>query len=245
LHNSCAEKIAKLVREARRIAVLTGAGVSTPSGIPDFRSASGLYSDERNANVFDIAEFRRNPENYYRFAREFYPILMNAQPNATHNALARWERRGMDIQIATQNIDDLHQRTGSTCVYPVHGTYRTSTCQTCSKTCDTQSLVPDILRGKLPRCTCGGVFKQDITFFGEMLPEAAWNSAERAMSESDLVLILGTSLAVYPAAFLPGRRSSAAKLVIVNRDPTPLDGASDAVSHDDLADFMDSVDRFV
>ena len=195
--------------------------------------------------MFDVAEFRRNPENYYRFAREFYPILMEARPNAAHKALARWERRGLDIRIATQNIDDLHQRAESTRVYPIHGTYRTSTCLSCSKSCDTPSLIPVILRGEVPRCACGGIFKQDITFFGEMLPEAAWNSAERAMSEADLVLILGTSLVVHPAASLPDRRSSAARLVIVNRDPTHLDDAADVVSHDDLADFMSAVDKWV
>lgn len=225
--------------------MLTGAGISTSSDIPDFRSASGLYADERNANVFDVAEFRRNPESYYHFACEFYPLLMEARPNAAHIALAKWERQGLDIQIATQNIDDLHQRAGSTRVYPVHGTYRTSTCQSCSKSCDTPSLIPVILRGELPCCACGGVFKQDITFFGEMLPEAAWKSAEHAMSQADLVLILGTSLVVYPAASLPDRRSSAARLVIVNHDPTHLDEVADAVSHDDLADLMSAVDRLV
>ena len=148
--------------------------------------------------MFDVTGFRRNPERYYRFAREFYPLLQGGQANAAHETLATWERRGLDIQIATQNIDDLHQRAGSARVYPVHGTYRTSTCQSCSKSCDTQSLIPAILRGELPRCPCGGVFKQDITFFGELLPEGAWNSAERAMDEADLVLILGTSLVVIP-----------------------------------------------
>ena len=216
-------KIAKLGSQGPADLRVDGRGYSTSSGIPDFRSASGLYADERNTNVFDVAEFRRNPENYYRFAREFYPILMEARPNVAHKALAKWERRGIDIQIATQNIDDLHQRAGSTRVYPIHGTYRTSVCQSCSKSCDTQSLIPDVLRGEPPRCACGGVFKQDITFFGEMLPEVAWNSAESAISEADLMLILGTSLVVYPAASLPDRRSSAARLVIVNRDPTHLD----------------------
>lgn len=231
LQDALARKLADLVRDARRIAVLTGAGISTPSGIPDFRSPTGLYSDERNANVFDIREFKRDPRGYYRFAREFYPLVAGAQPNAAHRLLAEWEQQGKDIRIATQNIDDLHQRAGSGRVYPVHGTILTSTCQKCFRACETKVLVPQVLAGGVPHCECGGVFKPDITFFGEALPERAWNDAVDAMSEAELVMVLGTSLVVYPAASLPDHRQLAARLVIVNRDLTDLDYAADVVSH--------------
>ncbi|MBP7829314.1 MAG: Sir2 family NAD-dependent protein deacetylase [Kiritimatiellae bacterium] len=229
---------ADLVRGARRIAVLTGAGISTPSGIPDFRSADGLYADERNANVFDIGEFHRRPEHFYRFAREFYPMLERAQPNTAHRALAAWEQAGKEVHVATQNIDDLHQRAGSTRVYPVHGTVETSTCLECGAARRTSELVPEIMAGRVPRCGCGGVFKPDITFFGEQLPEAAWNRSVEAMRGADLVLVIGTSLAVYPAASLPDYRGPDAALIVVNRDPTPLDGAADVVLHGDLAEMF-------
>lgn len=239
------QEIAGLVRAARRIAVLSGAGISTPSGIPDFRSANGLYSDERNANVFDIDAFRRDPRGFYRFAREFYPMLANARPNAAHEALARWERDGKDVRIATQNIDDLHQRAGSTKVYPVHGTLETSTCQSCFKSRRTTDIGPTVLAGSIPHCDCGGVFKPDITFFGEMLPEKAWQGAVEAISKADLLLVIGTSLVVHPAAYLPEHRRSEAKVVVINRDPTYLDRVADVVCREDLAEVMGRVDHAV
>jgi NAD-dependent deacetylase len=238
---SAHDQFAALVAGAQRIAVLTGAGISTPSGIPDFRSSTGLYSDSRNTGVFDIAEFRRNPAFFYRFAQEFYPLVANAQPNAAHRALAEWERAGKDVQIATQNIDDLHQRAGSTRVYPVHGTVQTSTCQDCGRACATRMIEAHIVVGRLPHCDCGGVYKPDITFFGEPLPETAWEASVRAMAEAELVLVIGTSLVVHPAALLPDYRAPDAKLAIVNRDPTPLDAAADVVLHDELTAVLAAV----
>jgi NAD-dependent deacetylase len=245
LPSSAVDQAAALVRGSRRISVLTGAGISTESGIPDFRSPTGLYSDERNANVFDIRFFRTNPEGFYRFAREFYPIIAAAKPNAAHEVLAKWERAGKDVRIATQNIDDLHQRASSKHVYPVHGTMLTSTCQGCGRTCESGKLVSAVLAGQIPSCDCGGVFKPDITFFGELLPEKAWFDSTDAMSRADLVLVLGTSLVVHPAASLPDYRPASSKLIVVNRDGTHLDGAADIVSHDELAAFMAAVDRLI
>ena len=204
-------RIAGWVCEARRIAVLTGAGVSTASGIPDFRSANGIYATRETENVFDLTAFRRAPGPCYAFARWFYPLVAAAQPNAAHATLAAWERRGRRVEIATQNVDDLHQRAGSTRVDPVHGTGLTHTCLQCSKAWNTADLdLPSLGTQGVLRCDCGGMFKSDITFFGEALPE--------------------------------GRRADA-RLVIVNRDPTPLDGAADAVVRDDLPAAMAAVDR--
>jgi NAD-dependent deacetylase len=238
-------QFADLVRRSRRIAVLTGAGISTPSGIPDFRSPGGLHSDERNANVFDIASFRRDPHFFYDFARRFYPLLAAAKPNAVHEALAKWERAGKDVRIATQNIDDLHQRAGSTRVYPVHGTLATSTCLACGRGIETMSLEADVLGGDVPRCECGGVFKPDITFFGELLPERTWEGAMESMAGAELVLVLGTSLVVYPAAALPDCRPAGVPLVIVNRDPTSLDREADLVVRGDLGVIMSRVSQTV
>lgn len=235
----------ELVKGARHIAVLTGAGISTPSGIPDFRSPGGFYSDQRNSNVFDIASFRKDPSFFYDFARRFYPLLVAAKPNEVHEALAKWERAGKDVRIATQNIDDLHQRAGSTHVYPVHGTLATSTCLSCGQRIETRLLEADVLSGFIPRCDCGGVFKPDITFFGELLPDRVWEGAKEAMSEANLVVVLGTSLVVYPAAALPDFRPSGAPLVIVNREPTGLDRQADVVVRGDLGVVMDRVSRLV
>ena len=218
--------------------MLTGAGISTASGIPDFRSAGGLYSDIRNVNVFDLEAFMRDPSIFYNFAREFYPKVHEASPNVAHYKIADWSRNSGGVTVITQNIDDYHQRAGSNPVYTVHGDFLTSTCLSCGDSTETEQLVPEILRGEIPHCDCGGVFKPDITFFGEMLPEYDWNASVKAISEADLLLIIGTSLTVFPAASLPNHRSMDAPMVIINRDPTPLDDKAAIVFHEDICDVM-------
>lgn len=229
------------VSAARSIAVLTGAGISTGSGIPDFRSASGIYSDDRNVNVFDLNAFHRDPSIFYNFAREFYPKVRDAQPNAAHRALADWRRRGKDVTIITQNVDDYHQRAGSDPVYSVHGNYIHSTCQDCGSRIETSELFGIIEAGHIPHCVCGGIYKPDITFFGEMLPENDWDASVRAIRAADLVLVLGTSLVVYPAAGLPDYRNLNARLAIINHDPTSLDAEAQLVIHDDLCRVISSI----
>jgi NAD-dependent deacetylase len=243
--NKSIRKLADLIQESRKLAVLTGAGMSTASGIPDFRSVDGFYSDARNANVFEFDVFERDPSFYYKFAQRFYPIVEQAQPNAGHRILASWEKRGLDVEIATQNIDDLHQRAGSKKVYPVHGTVETSSCLQCGHRCKTQMLHPRILANEIPRCSCGGVYKPDITFFGEALPEEAWTSSVTAMTQADLVLVLGSSLVVYPAASLPLYRHSSARLAIINRDETPLDMEADYILHQDLSEALTAIEQLV
>jgi NAD-dependent deacetylase len=235
------EQLSEWVREADSIVALTGAGISTASGIPDFRSASGIYSDEHNVNVFDLDAFQRDPFIFYNFAREFYPQVRDAEPNAAHHALADWQQKGKDVTVITQNVDDYHQRAGSSPVYTVHGNHINSTCRQCGHQVLTEQLYPIIMEGDLPRCSCGGIYKPDITFFGEMLPEYDWNASVRAMSLADLVLVLGTSLAVYPAAALPEYRPVGSKLAIINRDPTPLDRKAHLVINDDLCDVMSRI----
>jgi len=231
---SAIDQISEWVQSANSIAVLTGAGISTASGIPDFRSASGIYSDERNINVFDLDAFRRDPSIFYNFAREFYPQVRDAQPNVAHKTLAEWD----NATVITQNVDDYHQRAGSDPVYCVHGNHIFSTCQSCGLQVESEGLFPAIESGRIPVCACGGVYKPNITFFGELLPEYDWHKSVQAMAAADLVLVLGTSLTVYPAAGLPGYRPWNAKLVIINRDPTPLDQEAHLVIHDDLCMVM-------
>ncbi len=236
--NSAVEQLAEWVREAKSIAALTGAGISTASGIPDFRSAGGIYSDDRNVNVFDLDAFRRNPAIFYNFARNFYPQVRDARPNAAHRALAAWQASGRKITVITQNVDDYHQRAGSSPVYTLHGNHIHSSCQSCGVRIETEELFPTIESGDIPHCACGGIYKPDITFFGEMLPEYDWNASVAAICAADLVLVLGTSLVVYPAASLPACRSWNAKLVIINHDPTPLDSEAQLVIHEDLCEVM-------
>ncbi|MDD2236084.1 MAG: hypothetical protein PHP44_00265 [Kiritimatiellae bacterium] len=160
------EHLADWIDEAASIVVLTGAGISVPSGIPDFRSAGGLYSLEQNRNVFDLDAFREDPTWYYRFAREFYPLVWSAVPNIAHRMTAGWERGGRKVEVVTQNVDDLHQRAGSSSVYPLHGDMMQSTCLRCGRQTEAMSLNEVIRRGEVPHCTCGGVYKPNITFFG-------------------------------------------------------------------------------
>ena len=243
--NNSIQQLAEWIESAERIVALTGAGISTASGIPDFRSASGIYSNSRNGNVFDLDAFIRNPSIFYTFARQFYPQVRAAQPNAAHCALAEWQCRGKYVTVVTQNVDDYHQRAGSHPVYMVHGNFIHSTCQKCGDNIETETLDPLIKQGEIPRCTCGGVYKPDITFFGEMLPESEWNGAVEAISRCDLLLVLGTSLWVHPAAALPGYRPWNAKMTIINRDPTPLDTEAQLVINDDLCGVMEAVSEML
>ncbi|MDF7808305.1 Sir2 family NAD-dependent protein deacetylase [Pontiellaceae bacterium B12219] len=231
------EQLSEWIRSATSIVALTGAGISTASGIPDFRSASGIYSNGTNDNVFDLRKFDRTPEFFYRFARTFYPQVRDAEPNSAHRALAAMKH----VTVVTQNVDDYHQRAGSDPVYTVHGNFIFSTCRACGSQIKTEELFPIIGNGEVPHCSCGGVYKPNITFFGEMLPEYDWMEAVKVMSQADLVLVLGTSLVVQPAAGLPGYRPWNARLVIINREPTPLDGEAQLVIHDDLCKVMESV----
>ena len=239
--NDKTEHLSEMVERARSIAVLTGAGISTASGIPDFRSAGGLYADKRNVNVFDMDAFRRDPSIFYNFAREFYPKVRDASPNAAHHKLAAWGRSGEKVSVITQNVDDYHQRAGSNPVYTVHGSFITSTCCSCGERTETEKLFPSIQQGEIPHCRCGGIFKPDITFFGEMLPEYDWNASAKAISESDLLLVIGTSLTVYPAARLPDYKHMNTPMVIINRDPTPLDDKASLVFHEDICEVMEAL----
>ncbi|MBN2161806.1 MAG: Sir2 family NAD-dependent protein deacetylase [Pontiellaceae bacterium] len=239
------EQLSEWIRGAGSIVALTGAGISTGSGIPDFRSASGIYSDSRNVNVFDLDAFSRNPGIFYTFARAFYPQVRDAHPNAAHRALAEWQRQGKELVVVTQNVDDYHQRAGSVPVYSVHGNHIYSSCQRCGDRVETETLHSLIETGEIPRCSCGGVYKPDITFFGEMLPEYDWNASVRAISRCDLLLVLGTSLTVYPAAGLPGYRPLNCRMVIINHDPTPLDAEAQLVIHDDLCNVMEKLSALI
>lgn len=208
----CAAKI----RAARRIAVLTGAGMSTAAGVPDFRGPKGLYVTRAYdpETVFEIGHFDRDPKPFYRFSRDFLALLAGIQPTYSHRFLAALEAGGADIGVVTQNIDGLHQRAGSRRVYPMHGDYRTAHCRRCGAFVDGDRLIELMAEAEIPACPkCGGVVKPDVVFFGENVRHMEDSAALAAAS--DLMLVLGSSLAVYPAAALPSHAGG--EVVIVNK----------------------------
>lgn len=236
-------QLGRYFSEARRIVFLTGAGMSTESGIPDFRSATGLYSTGVNERIFDIAAFRDTPELFYEFARAFLGVIRQAKPNAGHRAMAILERQpGKQVQVITQNIDHLHQEAGSSRVHQVHGTLEYSRCMACGHRTQTEQVWPAIAAGQLPRHEgCGGVFKPEIVFFGELLPQDVFAASERAVAEADLLVIAGTSLQVYPAAGLPATRRPDCRLVIINQTPTSLDAEADVRLDQRIAQILEPV----
>ncbi|HQL09646.1 MAG TPA: NAD-dependent deacylase [Lentisphaeria bacterium] len=235
-------KLAALFAGARRITCLSGAGMSTESGIPDYRSSKGLYNTLTSEQVFDIARFRRKPELFYSVIGPLYLSILKAQPNAGHVALAQLaDRFGKELVIATQNIDGLHQKAGSRVVHEVHGTMDTLSCQDCGSQALAKSFLNELGKGEILRHRCGGVFKPDITFFGEQLPAAAFSASLDAMADADLVLVLGTSLQVHPAASLPDARRDGCPLLIVNRTPTAMDDKADMVFHDSIGELLPQV----
>ncbi len=230
-------RLKELLNARRQISVLTGAGISTESGIPDFRSPAGLYQT-LSSDLFDLSFFDEHPDQFYRAIGPFYETLFQAEPNLGHKALARLQRPGVDVAVATQNIDDLHRRAGSTVLFELHGSMRTLTCRGCGRLYEAKNLLSILAEGAVPRCGCGEVLKPDILFFGEELPSDALLAAQMAFESADLVLVLGTSLQVYPAALLPGFRGRNVPLVIVNQTETPLDDEATLVLHQPLGQTL-------
>ncbi len=234
----CAGKIAR----AQRIAALTGAGMSTAAGVPDFRGPRGLYVTRQYdpEAVFDIRAFDRAPEPFYRFSRDFLGVLDTLAPTFAHRFLASLETPGKTVTILTQNIDGLHQKAGSRAVLPLHGDYETSHCRKCAAAYPLAELRALMERTEVPLCThCGGVIKPDVVFFGEQVRHIA--EAEQRVAASELLLVLGSSLTVYPAAALP--LYAGGEVVIVNRGEVGLTGLRNSFSVDaDLDEFFREVE---
>ena len=241
-------KILSAIEAAASIGCLTGAGVSTLSGIPDFRGPQGLYRQKDAERIFDVDWFDRDPSIYYRGAAELVYALDRFEPGPVHRALRLLEDRGKLRGIATQNIDMLHQKAGSKNVWEVHGSPMLHHCRRCGREASFAEVLAQVRSGRdgatrdaVPRCPCGGVYKPDITFFGEALPEVAFSRARQLATSCELFLVLGTSLTVYPAAQLPEVALGAgARVVIVNAQPTALDGRAYAVCRD-LGEFAAAI----
>lgn len=230
------ETLRQWVRQSHRIVAFTGAGVSTESGIKDFRSADGLYSQHFEyppETIISHSFYTRRPEYFFRFYREKM-LPLGFAPNIAHNTFARWEQEGRLSAVVTQNIDGLHQKAGSKRVYELHGSVLRNYCEKCGK-----FYPAEFIRDAqgIPRCTCGGIVKPDVVLYEESLPEKAVEGAVQAIYDADMLLVAGTSLTVYPAAGLI-RYFRGKKLVLINRDSTPYDDQADLVFHDSLGNVL-------
>lgn len=230
------ETLKKWVSESKRIVAFTGAGVSTESGIPDFRGVDGLYSqkfDYPPETIISHSFYERRPEYFFRFYREKM-LPLGFEPNITHQALARWEEEGKLSAVVTQNIDGLHQKAGSKRVYELHGSIHRNYCTRCRRFYPAE-FIRDC--GGVPRCDCGGVIKPDVVLYEEGLDQNCIMGAVGAIANADLLIVAGTSLTVYPAAgfinYYSGNR-----LVLINRDETPYDGRANLVFHESLGDVF-------
>lgn len=235
------ERAANMIRHSHYLVAFTGAGHSTPSGIPDFRSPdSGLWEKYNPMLVASIWAFRLNPKSFYDWIRPMVEGLLNARPNPGHMALADLEAMGFLKAVITQNIDNLHQRAGSRRVLELHGHMRAATCIRCYKEVPVDPvLTQNVLDGKMPHCVCGGVLKPNVILFGEQLPIRVYNQAVAEARRCDLILVAGSSLEVTPAADIPFLAvQSGAAGIIVNLQPTAFDSRADVVIHGDVAQVL-------
>ena len=230
------EKLKQWISESNRIVFFGGAGVSTESGIPDFRSVDGLYNQKFEyppETIISHSFYLKKPEYFFNFYREKM-LPLGFQPNVTHRVLARWEDEGKLSAVVTQNIDGLHQKAGSRRVYELHGSVLRNYCVRCGKF-HTAEFVRDA--AGVPRCDCGGIVKPDVVLYEENLDGSTIEKSVGAIATADLLIVAGTSLTVYPAAglinYYRGKR-----LVLINRDETPYDDRADLVIHDTLGNVF-------
>ena len=234
--NSKLDTLKTWVDEAEKMVFFGGAGVSTESGIPDFRSVDGLYNQKFKyppETIISHSFFERKPEEFFEFYKEKM-LPLGFEPNVTHKVLARWEREGRLAAVVTQNIDGLHQKAGSKNVLELHGSVLRNYCVRCHKSYSAEFVKN--AKG-VPMCDCGGVVKPDVVLYEESLDEGVMYRAAKAISEADVLIVAGTSLTVWPAAGMI-RYYRGHRLVLINRDPTPYDDEADLVLHARLGDVF-------
>ena len=232
-------ELQRLVDESRSIVFFGGAGVSTESGIPDFRSVDGLYNQKYDwppERIISRSFFRQMPEEFFRFYREKM-LPLDAQPNGAHRKLAELEQAGRLRSVVTQNIDGLHTKAGSKRVWELHGSVWRNHCVRCGK-----FFGPEVIRDcdGVPHCDCGGVIKPDVVLYEESLDEDVISGAIHDIRQADLLLVAGTSLTVYPAAGLL-RYFRGRHLVLINRDATPMDSEAELVIHDKVGEVLSTL----
>lgn len=242
--NSIGRAVDLLLQSSHAIA-LTGAGISTRSGIPDFRSpGSGIWEQVDPMEVASVFAFRQRPEAFFTWIRPMVRQVLAAQPNAAHKALAQMEQVGVLKAIITQNIDGLHQKAGSRCVIEIHGHLRQATCIRCYKVFPSEQFIEAFLAdGDIPRCPeCGNVLKPNAILFGEQLPAIAARDAKRHAGQCDVMLVAGSSLEVAPASELPYLAwMRGAQLIIINLQPTYMDDHAQVTVHEDVAYILPQI----
>jgi NAD-dependent deacetylase len=241
------ERLAQLIRDSDRTVALTGAGISVPSGIPDFRSpGTGMWENVDPMEVAHLDVFLNDPGRFWSYYRPRFGMLSEKQPNAAHRVLAQLEERGLLQAVITQNIDTLHRKAGSRKVVEVHGTIETSSCWECARSYPRDRVDSLFDSEGIARCECGGAVKPDVVLFGEMLPEDAMLEAHMLCERADLLLCVGTSLEVYPVAGLPSiTRSAGGSVAIVTKGPTPYDGDAAVRLDGDVVDELEGVLRLL
>ena len=236
------ELFLELLEKTQRGVAFTGAGISTESGIPDYRSpGTGLW-EKMDQSVVSLSGFLRNPGNYYSYAMESYPVRAAAEPNAGHYALARLEKTGWLRGLITQNVDGLHTKAGSEKVFELHGSVRRVVCLGCREYYPMADTMSRVAGGENPPLCrqCGGILKPDAVFFGEPLPEEPWEKSIDLVSDSEVLIVMGSSLLVAPASGLPRLAlSKGAALVIINLMETPFDDEADMVVRRRIGEFFE------
>jgi NAD-dependent deacetylase len=240
-----AERLARLLRDSKCAVVLTGAGVSVPSGIPDFRSpGTGLWANVDPMEVAHIDAWRRDPDRFWSFYGDRFASLAEKQPNDAHLALAELERRGLVKAVITQNVDRLHRRAGSERLIEVHGSIDRSVCLECGGRFSLERVIEQLRESEgAPECpSCVTPLKPDVVLFGELLPERAMSEAQELALEADLMVCVGSSLEVYPVAGLPAMtRGSGGRLALVTQGPTPYDAEADVKLDGDVVEELRAV----
>ena len=231
------EKLLDLLGDSVRIVALTGAGISTASGIPDFRSAGGIWGNEDPTQVATLTVFQNYPERFWAFYRERLDVADRFEPNPGHTFLAHLDSLGKLSAVVTQNIDGLHQSGGvdPALVHEVHGSVRELECLDCAERFP-RSQLEELTDGGLPLCPCGAVLKPAVVLFEEMLPELQVERSIAAIGECDLLLLIGSSMVVHPAAGLPGYRSADARLAVINNEPTSWGSDAEVWLDGDIAE---------
>ena len=233
------KSLQEIIDGAKRLVFFGGAGVSTESGIPDFRSVDGLYNQRYACppeTILSHSFFEVRPAEFFEFYRDRM-LFPNAKPNKAHTWLAKFEETGRLTGVVTQNIDGLHQAAGSRRVFELHGSVHRNYCMDCGKFFPMETILHST---GIPRCECGGVIKPDVVLYEEGLDDATVRGALRVISQADVLIVTGTSLTVYPAAgFLDA--FSGRHLILINRDPTPADGRAELVIHDKVGEVLDAV----
>lgn len=233
------EKLKEIIDGSDNIVFFGGAGVSTESGVPDFRSVDGLYNQEYDyppETILSHTFYRRNPEEFYRFYRNKM-LFPNAKPNAAHKALAKLEKDGKLKAVVTQNIDGLHQAAGSEKVYELHGSVHRNYCESCGRFYELEDVMA---QEGIPKCQCGGIIKPDVVLYEEGLDQEIIRNSIEAIAHADVLIIGGTSLAVYPAAGLIDYYRGS-KIVLINKSSTPKDSRADLIINDAIGKVLGQI----